>query len=1472
MRKMAVFKRLRLYILLFSLLCVYLFSQMNTATAEDPFDYESVLQQLQTTYFPKIPEHIVTLSEVGSRVTGYNSSNTAAEYIYNAFSNAGLSNVQYEYYNVTVPIDHGASIEIVDPFSSPLGTIQAYPLKPNLVNPGSTPREGVVGRLIYVGQGNWEDFNGKDVADSIVVMDFNSRDNWINAATLGAEAIVFIAPLETSRFEAETKTTETPLGIARLYISRNDANSLLSIMKESEVVVKVKSSMNFEVARAKNVVGFVEGSQYPDEAIVISSYYDSASIVPSLSPGADEACGIATLLELASFFSSNPPKRTLMFVAFSGHNQQAAGAREFVYQHRKEINSRIKILLNLDLSATSDTLVVNFNGWLYKFNFVEFNGGLFGAHSWMAKLFTETVFSELKDETGKHYNIEQGLIKDWVEKAPIPYVLDHEPFTAAGGPSVSFFTGDTFKLRWDTPFDTYEHIDADNLRNQVEYVFASAYTIANLNADEFQLPSLGTPRFSLSYKSFVGYSTLTGKVVEYNPHMGWFEPVANALVLIRPFEAGKLGLIEDVLMSTITTANDKGEFEIHGVASFQPDYPLSYFIEAFLVNSTGHLIYAPNFGSDAAPYSRVFTVNRDPVYATAVAFKCGSMSFYGLNNPHSLAPVGENIAFTVRDIETHTTLSSYGYKGSGNTVLVFAQPDIYVEIVGDLAGVGTPALLATNSSEQYPEGYGFKVERGEMITLGYAYASTIKDLISLTKTRQDSYEAYNIKSPDVTVAIEEAQKFFSKAQEYYNEGKYDRWIVEIKSAYVFYLDAFHGARSVLIDVSSSVIFFSLLLMPFVAILEQLFFEYKGLRRIVIMIILYVSFMAIFNLIHPGIRLASNLPIVIVGITALMLSIPPLLMIYNEGFSFLKEIRRKLVGVHFAEISRLSAVLLAFSTGIMSMKRRKARTILTVSSIVLVIYCLILFTSTSFYTIVRARESSGETLYEGILIRSKDWSMPLSEDLFETLESQYGKDAIISSRAWMYPPASVTAGYLKLQTSSFSTEVISLLGLTPEESYITKVNDTLLFGGRWFSQDDLFTCVLADKLADQLNVTGPGEFVSWGKIPFEVVGIFNSTKFASIRDLDQEQITPRELIAPDPSIHIKPEYTFIIPYRTAYMLGASLYNLSLRLDDADQVANISSALAKTYAQGLDIYGGSNGKIRFYRRGAGVVVGGLSFIAIPATIGILIIINTAIDTVQGRKREIGTLTVVGLAPIHIAGMFFAEFFVYAMVGSVIGYLFGMATTSVLVSFNLLPAGLNVNASSSLVLYVLGFAIASMLLAVAYPLREAARISVPSIERAWKMPTKPVGDEWRVPLPFVASTPEEAEGMLAYLYEYFKIFASESAGGVFAAEELKFEEKEQEGMRVKTLSGRLHLAPFDLGVIQSSVIHATAVKPDRYEFQVYIRRQEGPLYAWRTSNRNFVGTLRKQLLLWRGLTPDQKAEYAKSYRTLIRKWRDT
>src|SRR5207302_1870123 len=74
-----------------------------------------------------------------------------------------------------------------------------------------------------------------------------------------------------------------------------------------------------------------------DQIIVIEGYYDSMSVVPAIAPGAESACGIATMLELARIFKKNPPARTVWFVATSGHHLALQGIREYIHKHLDEM-------------------------------------------------------------------------------------------------------------------------------------------------------------------------------------------------------------------------------------------------------------------------------------------------------------------------------------------------------------------------------------------------------------------------------------------------------------------------------------------------------------------------------------------------------------------------------------------------------------------------------------------------------------------------------------------------------------------------------------------------------------------------------------------------------------------------------------------------------------------------------------------------------------------------------------------------------------------------------------------------------------------------------------------------------------------------------------------------------------------------------------------------------------------------------
>ena len=184
---------------------------------------------------------------------------------------------------------------------------------------------------------------------SVVLIDFNSSTEWINAAMLGARAAIFIEPETTIRGEAENKFLTVPANIPRFWISKADAAEVLAVLDRPDrlgqvahrppqsgiVNCRLHATMTWEKRIGQNIRGFVEGSDpvLKDELIVITGYYDSMSVVPSIAPGAEPTSGIATLLEFARLFSKEEfrPGRSVLFVATDGHFQGLAGMRYFMF-------------------------------------------------------------------------------------------------------------------------------------------------------------------------------------------------------------------------------------------------------------------------------------------------------------------------------------------------------------------------------------------------------------------------------------------------------------------------------------------------------------------------------------------------------------------------------------------------------------------------------------------------------------------------------------------------------------------------------------------------------------------------------------------------------------------------------------------------------------------------------------------------------------------------------------------------------------------------------------------------------------------------------------------------------------------------------------------------------------------------------------------------------------------------------------
>ncbi len=288
--------------------------------AEDRGPIESVIHKLSDPRFIS-----------GSRIAGYPGNEAAAQYVEDRFKEIGLSDVTSQYFDVVVPVQNKCSLSV----SGKEYRIDS--LWPNGVRTCSTPPEGITGPLVYCGTGELHEFNGRDINGAICLMEFDCGDNWQNAAMLGAEAVVFIAPEMCSRSEAASKFVKTSIVMRRFWISREAGLGLKAEAGKAGVAARLIANVTWEKRRTRNIIGFLpgakkimhgEGEKKREQCVMITAHFDSMSVVPAIAPGAEQAASIAALLDLAKYYRENRPGRTVAFVATNAHFLFYRGIRE----------------------------------------------------------------------------------------------------------------------------------------------------------------------------------------------------------------------------------------------------------------------------------------------------------------------------------------------------------------------------------------------------------------------------------------------------------------------------------------------------------------------------------------------------------------------------------------------------------------------------------------------------------------------------------------------------------------------------------------------------------------------------------------------------------------------------------------------------------------------------------------------------------------------------------------------------------------------------------------------------------------------------------------------------------------------------------------------------------------------------------------------------------------------------------------
>jgi hypothetical protein len=1523
----------------------------------------------------RVQTHLRYLAALGSRVSGYAGNRKAADYILQQFRSLGLESYVQEF-DLPTPLDSGCWLE-VQGRRYKLGA-----LWPNLVRTAQVPAQGLRGPLVYLGPGRLSDADGKPMQGAIVLMDFNSGQNWLNAALLGAAAVIFLEPADTTRGEAELKFLRCPINMPRFYLRGEAAAEVLAQAITGTPMATIRSQVRWVSRVNRNIIAILPGAdpQLAKEAVIISAYYDSISVVPCWAPGAENGVGIATLLELARVFKQYRPPRTVIFLATSGHFEALAGAREFVrlwgaeprragerYKQLRALEARIRALqadkaavarelaklaakeqahrrrglalppgervihvgtlelspeqglarqaradhdiarlqdyialwrrldafdrihmfVGLDLSSHSDQLGIFSVGWYFR------QDHLLRFYSPVGKAFAEYAEKAAGDlglDAGRCFADGINPIKgrEWYTFFPGKVAFDHEMLIRGGRPGITLATVNDTRLLVNTPLDTPDRLDVVNLSRQVPLVACLLYDFVS----DPQLRAEALKRVE-ALKKMVDLIDVKGMVFEFRRRQSFVPntPVPGALVIVQ-------GTVPTTMMGVHTTvlamANESSEFELAGEMESQAGL-----LEAYQFDADGNISYAPDRGTDGDKKYPRDVYGRAGLKRPVIVFPCAAVDLYDLVDERYFQTLRQIFVYDARN---YAEPLSFGYsisRGGASSefpsyvepcAVVYAPPDVNLQVTMSMGLLGV-RLVLINATPERPTGEGFPAASTPRIPL--TPLRVAQDMWLLDESRMAKLRRHGIRHRRLEELHEAARVMLEEAQRALGLRQYARAVAAARYAWGYESRAYPDVQRTAIDVVKGVLFYLALLLPFAYFAERLFIHARTIVGLIAgTVAMFVAVFICLYFVHPAFALTTAPPVILLSFIIMALAVLVIGIVTAKFNVELKKMKQARTGVHEADVSRLSAATAAFNLGVANMRRRKLRTGLTATTIVLLTFTVLSFTSVRAYLRYNEIRLPHPPTYQGAMLRDRGW-LPLEEPIKDIVANEFRHQAVVAPRAWYLSSdlqKELTIDVSLTADPTKRSSVNAVLGVTPAEAEVMPVRRILL-AGRWMQPGDKQVALLPESLASALGLRpqdlGAATVTVFG-VPYRVIGILHEAAMRELVDLDGEPMTPVNYSLLRPEIikqiqemaqqrqqfgqssagallqeytHYTPDKCILLPYERVIELGGTLRSLAIRFADEKTAEEAVGRMMKRFA--LSIYVGLGRHTFLYSSVGMTALSGLENLVIPIVIAALIVLNTMLGAVHERVREIGIYSSLGLAPMHISMLFLAEAAVFANLGAIIGYLLGQTLAKVLSATGHL-AGLELNYSSLSAVAVTVLVVLVVLASTLYPSRKASQLASPGMERRWTLP-QPEGDLMSIRLPFTV-TGRDAWGVAEFMREFFEEYVG-FAGGEFLAEDVRIEPLPTElgtGVAVRL---RMWLAPYDLGVSQDFVMQCRPTPDEEiYEIVIHLHRLSGDLTSWRKTNTIFMTALRKQFLIWRTVPVGEKVAYADRAERLV------
>ena len=231
----------------------------------------------------------------------------------------------------------------------------------------------------------------------------------------------------------------------------------------------LNAKRNENLPDSENIWAYIEGSEKPNEVLVISAHYDHVGMKNgNIYNGADDdGSGTVALLEMAQAFqlakkAGHGPKRSILFLHVTGEEHGLHGSRYYSENPLFPLANTIANI-NIDMIGRRDVEHANSNNYVYVIGADRLSTDL-------DKICAEANLKYTKLDLDYKFNDPKDPNR-FYERS------DHYNFAKNGIPSVFFFNGVHADYHRHT--DTPDKIEYDALAKRAQFAFVTAWELAN---------------------------------------------------------------------------------------------------------------------------------------------------------------------------------------------------------------------------------------------------------------------------------------------------------------------------------------------------------------------------------------------------------------------------------------------------------------------------------------------------------------------------------------------------------------------------------------------------------------------------------------------------------------------------------------------------------------------------------------------------------------------------------------------------------------------------------------------------------------------------------------------------------------------------------------------------------------------------------------------------------------------------------